>query len=173
MLQLQLNFELAPINGILLILLGLLLTFLGRKFIKIIVFILGGLLGAFLTYQFILPRLSLGEPMNIILPIIAFVGFGLLSLLLMGIVVGFIAGYSVYTFSLSYFENWIYSLILAVIVFIIIAAFFNKILSIVTAVTGGLVTATGIQMIIPLNSFLYLVIVVVLSVLGAYYQLKH
>ncbi|MEM4694063.1 MAG: hypothetical protein QW655_06120 [Nitrososphaerota archaeon] len=71
--------------------LGLLLTFLGRKFIKIIVFILGGLLGAFLTYQFILPRLSLGEPMNIILPIIAFVGFGLLSLLLMMIVLRFIA----------------------------------------------------------------------------------
>ena len=68
------------VSGVVLLVLGLALTFLGRKLVKVLIFLVGGVIGAFLT--FILAPLFLSPPFTYLAVIVGFVVFGLLSCLL-------------------------------------------------------------------------------------------
>lgn len=173
---LQLNVNLQSIESILAIIfliMGLVLVFYGRKLVKIITFIVGGIVGAILIYEYLIPWLNISEPLNYILALLGFIISGVLAIAIVHLLGAVIAGYLAYRLINPYFQDWILPLLLAIIAFAIVLVLFNKLLSIGTALLGAILVSYSINIFIPLGMIISLIIVVVLAVAGAYYQLKH
>lgn len=160
------------LSGIIFLVLGLLLVFYGRKIVKMVTFIVGGIVGAYIFYQLIVPRLEIGEPYIYIIPLIGFIISGILTILLMYFLGGLIGGYFTYSFLRPYFQDWTIPLIISIIVFVIVFILFNKVLSIGTAILGAMLVSHSINIFIPQNPILSIIIIIFLSAVGAYYQLK-
>ncbi len=173
---LQLNVNLQSIDSILAIIfliMGLVLVFYGRKLVKIITFIVGGIVGAILIYEYVIPWLNISAPFNYILALLGFIISGVLAIAIVHLLGAVIAGYLAYRLINPYFQDWILPLLIAIIAFAIVLVLFNKLLSIGTAVLGAILVSYSINIFIPLGMVISLIIVVVLAVAGAYYQLKH
>ena len=173
---LQLNVNLQSIESVLAIIfliMGLVLVFYGRKLVKIITFIVGGIVGAILIYEYVVPWLNISEPFTYILALLGFIISGVLAIAIVHLLGAVIAGYLAYRLINPYFQDWILSLLIAIIAFAIVLVLFNKLLSIGTAVLGAILVSHSINIFIPLGIIISLIIVVVLAVAGAYYQLKH
>lgn len=166
----MLNALIMSISGLILIILGLLLVFIGRKLVKILTFLTGGLAGALLAYHYSLP--TVGVPLAYVIGIIGFIIVGLIAYALLYVAAGIVAGFLVYLFTRPLFGDILIPIILAVIAFAAVIILFNKILSIGTAILGAIVVSFGINQLIPLHSYISLAIVVLLSILGSYVQLK-
>ncbi|MCL7384055.1 MAG: hypothetical protein LZ167_02975 [Thaumarchaeota archaeon] len=173
---LQLNVNLQSIESlpaIIFLILGLILVFYGRKLVKIITFIVGGIIGAILIYEYIIPWLKISEPFNYIVAFLGFIISGVLAIALIHLLGAVIAGYLTYRFVNPYFQDWMPPLIIAVIVFAVVLVLFNKLLSIGTAVLGAILVSYSINIFISLGTIASLIIIIVLAIAGAYYQLKH
>ncbi|MEM1584043.1 MAG: hypothetical protein QXF28_04570 [Nitrososphaerota archaeon] len=172
---LQMNVSLQSIDfflAILFIILGLIMTFYGRKLVKVVSFIVGGIIGAILIYQYVVPWLEIGEPFSYIMSLLGFIIAGVLAIALIQLLGAMIVGYLAYRFVYPYFHDWVISLVIAVVVFAVVLILFNKLLSIGTAILGALLVTYSINLIIPLTPIISLIIVIVLAIVGAYYQLR-
>lgn len=175
MMILQLNVSLQSVDtflAIVFLILGVVLVFYGRKLVKILTFIIGGIVGAILIYEYVVPWLNIGEPFNYVLSLLGFVISGVLAIALIHLLGSIIAGYLVYRFVYPYFQDWSIPLLIAVIAFAIVLVLFNKLLSIGTAVLGALLVSYAINIIISLGPIVSLIIVIVLAIVGSYYQLR-
>jgi len=173
---LQLNVNLQSIDSLLAIIfliLGLILVFYGRKLVKIVTFIVGGIVGAISIYEYIIPWLKISEPFNYIIALLGFIISGVLAVALIHLLGAVIAGYLAYRFVNPYFQDWMLPLIIAVIAFVVVLILFNKLLSIGTAVLGGILVSYSINIFISLGIIVSFIIIIVLAIAGAYYQLKH
>lgn len=158
------------IPSLILIILGLALTFFGRKLVKAIFFVVGGLIGALLTMYFAL-RL-IGEPFIYLVAIVAFIVAGFLFYKLLPIGAGLIAGLMTFFLLEPFIENLIITLILALIAFAIVVVLFNKLLTIGTALLGSITFVAGLSRLTPLSSFIQLLLIILFTVLGCVVQFK-
>lgn len=160
------------VGGLLLIVFGLVMAFYGRKIAKIITFLVGGVVGALFTYTYIAPRMALEPPLNYVAAFAAFIVVGLLAIVLLYLSAGIAAGAATYLFTKPLFSGWT-PIILAAIAFAVVLILFNKVLSVGTAILGGIIVAYGANVLLPLIPPLPLIIAAVVAVIGSYYQLKH
>jgi len=158
------------LSGIVLVVLGLLLVFVGRKLVKVLTFLAGGIIGALLAYTYSLPHF--GVPVAYAIAAAGFIVLGIIAYLLLYVAAGIAAGILVYLFTNPIFDGVLIPIILAIIAFAVVIILFNKILSVGTAVLGAIIVAAGINRLTPLNLFLTVAIIVVLAALGSYVQLK-
>ena len=160
----------ASISSLLLIALGLALTFLGKKLVKAIAFIIGGLIGALLALM--ISPLFLSPPFTYLAALIGFVVLGLISYFLLPFGGGVIAGLATFLL-LKGVVGLLMAALIALIVLIIVVILFNKILTVGTAFAGSLVTLAGLsQLGLTLPSVIQLIILILLTVLGSIVQFK-
>lgn len=158
------------LSWIVLIVLGLLLLFIGRKLVKVLTFLAGGIIGGLLAYQYSLPHF--GVPTAYLIGVVGFVIVGLIAYALLYLAAGIAAGALTYFLTKPLFPDILIPIVLAVIAFAVVLILFNKILSVGTAIFGAIIVATGIGRLFPLNPLATLIIVVVLAALGSYVQLR-
>jgi hypothetical protein len=124
---------------IIMLVVSLLLIFAGRKVIKALAFLIvgfagasiGGILGAeYLT--------SLGIFGRILGVLIGFLVGGLIGIALVALGIGVVVGYGAYLLTMDIVSNTTAALVVGIVFFIVGLALYNKILSLVTAVTGGI-----------------------------------
>ena len=160
----------ASISSILLIVLGLALTFLGKKLVKAIAFIVGGLIGALLALM--IAPLFLSPPFTYLAALIGFVVLGLISYFLLPFGGGVIAGLATFLL-LKGVVGLLMAALIALIVLIIVVILFNKILTVGTAFAGSLVTLAGLsQLGLTFPSIIQLIILILLTALGSIVQFK-
>jgi len=158
------------ISSLLLIVLGLALTFLGKKLVKAIAFIVGGLIGALLALM--ISPLFLSPPFTYLAALIGFVVLGLISYFLLPLGGGVIAGLATFLL-LRGVVGFLMAALIALIVLIIVVILFNKILAVGTAFAGSLVTLAGLgQLGLIFPSIIQLIILILLTALGSIVQFK-
>ena len=157
-------------SGIILIVLGLAVAFLGRKLVKVVFFLIGGVIGALLAL--IIAPMFLAPPYTYLLAVVGFVIVGLIFYLLLPFGAGLLAGVATFLL-LRGFVDLILAVILALIALIVVVILFNKILSVATAFLGSLIFVVGLgQVGVVLPEFLQLILMALITVLGSIVQLK-
>jgi hypothetical protein len=158
----------------LLIVLGLLLIFFGRRFIKLLTFLgvglLVGAIGAILG-QYLYGDLGLYAG-----AVIGFLVGGFFALKLLSFAMGLAAGAAGFIISSALQSNLILSILVGVILFFIGIALSSKILSLATAVVGGFLLYLGLGFLqfAFLSSIVSAIIAIIFALLGFRYQLmKH
>jgi len=168
--MLGLGGEVELISGLMLIILGLVVAFFGRKLAKAVFFLIGGLVGALLAL--LISPMFIPPPYTYIAALVGFVIVGVIFLLLMKFGAGIIAGLATFML-LRGIVDILLAIIIALIVLVIVIVLFDKILSIITALVGSLIFTAGLQQAgVPLPGFLQLVIIAVITILGSIVQLK-
>ncbi len=157
-------------SAIILIIIGLLFVFMGRRLVKILTFIIGGFIGAVFAYSYGLG--AFGLPTAYALGALGFVVGGLIAYVLLYVVAGAVAGLIVYHTLRPLFPDIVIPLILAIIAFIAVMILFNQILSVGTAFLGALMISTGLGGLITLSPLLMIVLIIVLAAAGSYIQFK-
>ncbi len=155
---------------IILLIIGLLFIFVGRRLVKILTFIVGGFLGAALAYGYGLT--SFGLPTAYAIAALGFIVGGLIAYVLLYVIAGALAGLMVYQATRPLFPDFTIPLILAIIAFFIIIVLFNQLLSIGTAFLGALMVSASLGRLIPVSPLLMMILIIVLAVAGAYIQFK-
>jgi hypothetical protein len=156
----------------LLIVLGLLLIFFGRRFIKLLTFlgvgILVGAIGAIVgNYLYKIDGLYAGV-------VIGFLVGGFFALKLLSFAIGLAVGAAGFIVANALGASIILSILVGVILFFIGIALHSKILSLATAVVGGFLLYLGLGF-VPLaflTPIVNSVIAVIFGLLGFWYQLK-
>ena len=157
-------------SGLLLIVLGLALTFLGKKLVKAIAFIVGGLIGALLALM--LAPLFVSPPLTYLAALIGFIVLGLICYLLLPFGGGVIAGLAAF-FLLKGLVGFLMAALIALIVLIVVIILFDKILAVGSAFAGSIVVLAGLsQLGLALLPAIQLIILLLLTVLGSIVQLK-
>ncbi|MDA4124741.1 MAG: hypothetical protein OK438_04730 [Thaumarchaeota archaeon] len=151
-----------------LLLVSLALAFAGRRVVKVLAFLLVGLIGAsvggILAAQYLAG--ALGTSIG------ALVGFllgGLIGLLLIRLGIGLAIGYAAYVLTTTFVSGNTIPLIVGFVFFIIGAAFYNRILGFITAVAGGLLFFDVLTL-YGLGSTRSIVLAVVLTLAGIWVQ---
>ncbi len=157
-------------SSLILITLGLAVTFLGRKLVKTLFFIIGGLIGALLTLRF--ASLLVGEPFIYLIALAAFIVAGFLFYKLLPVGAGLIAGFVTFFMLKPVLGDLILAFIFALIALVVVVILFNKLLTIGTAFFGSLVFVAGLSQLAPLSSFVQLALVAIFTVLGCIVQFK-
>lgn len=178
--MLEMGGQLGLLSGLVLIVLGLVVAFFGRKLTKIIFFLIGGLVGAFLAPWVLAVLVSpefIQPPYVYITAAVGFVILGAISLLLMRLGAGILAGLATLMLLKDIigrdFIGMLITIILALIALVIVIVLFDKILSVVTAFIGSLIFVVGLLWAgILLPSILQLILVIIITVLGSIVQLK-
>ncbi len=118
---------------------SLVLIFAGRTVVKVLAFLVVGLIGAsiggMLGAQYVVGFGSLGALLGILL---GFVLGGLLGVTLVAVGIGLAIGYAAYLLTLGFVSSTTTALIVGAVFFIVGVALYGKILGLVTAVAGGL-----------------------------------
>jgi hypothetical protein len=162
--------EVALISGLMLIILGLVVAFFGRKLAKIVFFLVGGIIGALLAL--LISPMFISPPYSYIAAVVGFVIVGLIFLLLMRFGAGIVAGLAAFML-LRGIVDVLLAIIIALIVLIIVIVLFDKVLSIITAFVGSLIFMTGLQQAgASLPVFLQIIIIAVITILGSIVQLR-
>ena len=157
-------------SGLLLIVLGLALTFLGKKLVKAIAFIVGGLIGALLALM--LAPLFVSPPLTYLAALIGFIVLGLIFYLLLPFGGGVIAGLAAF-FLLKGLVGFLMAALIALIVLIVVIILFDKILAVGSAFAGSIVVLAGLsQLGLAFLPAIQLIILLLLTVLGSIVQLK-
>ena len=152
------------------IVLGLALTFLGKKLVKAIAFIVGGLIGALLSLM--LAPLFVSPPLTYLAALIGFIVLGLIFYLLLPFGGGVIAGLAAF-FLLKGLVGFLMAALIALIVLIVVIILFDKILAVGSAFAGSIVVLAGLsQLGLALLPAIQLIILLLLTVLGSIVQLK-
>jgi len=162
--------EVALISGLMLIILGLVVAFFGRKLAKIVFFLVGGIIGALLAL--LISPMFISPPYSYIAAVVGFVIVGLIFFLLMRFGAGIVAGLAAFML-LRGIVDVLLAIIIALIVLIIVIVLFDKVLSIITAFVGSLIFMTGLQQAgASLPVFLQIIIIAVITILGSIVQLR-
>jgi hypothetical protein len=123
---------------VMLLVISLLLIFFGRAVVKVLAFLVVGLIGAslggMLAAQYLTSLGSLGSLLGLL---IGFVVGGLIGLLLVRVGIGLAVGYAAYLLTRDVVSITTAALVVGVIFFLAGVALYNKILTLVTAVAGG------------------------------------
>ena len=162
--------EVALISGLMLIILGLVVAFFGRKLAKIVFFLVGGIIGALLAL--LISPMFISPPYSYIAAVVGFVIVGLIFFLLMRFGAGIVAGLAAFML-LRGIVDVLLAIIIALIVLIIVIVLFDKVLSIITAFVGSLIFMTGLQQAgASLPVFLQIIIIATITILGSLIQLR-
>jgi hypothetical protein len=117
---------------------SLVLIFAGRSVVKVIAFLVVGLVGAAiggtLAAQFFAGAGDLGTLLGVIL---GFAIGGLIGVVLVMVGIGLVLGYGAYAVTQQFVSGNIIPLVVGFIFFLVGLALYNKILGLVTAVAGG------------------------------------
>jgi hypothetical protein len=168
--MLGLGGEVELVSGLILIILGLVVAFFGRKLAKIVFFLVGGIVGALLAL--LISPMFISPPYTYIAAIVGFIIVGVIFLLLMRFGAGIIAGLATFML-LRGIVDMLIAIIIALIALVIVIVLFNKILSIITAFVGSLIFTAGLQQAgAPLPGFLQLVVIAIITILGSLVQLR-
>jgi hypothetical protein len=151
---------------------SLLLIFAGRKVVKALAFLVVGLIGAsiggVLGAQYLASLGVLGRVLGILIGF--FVG-GLMGIVLVALGIGVVVGYGAYLLTLDIVSSRTAALVVGIIFFIIGLALYNKILSLVTAVTGGILLYDAVRL-YNLNLTVSIVLAAVVTLAGISVQYR-
>ncbi len=118
---------------------SLLLVFAGRKVVKVLAFLVVGLIGALiggvLATQYLVGSGTLGVLLGVFL---GFVLGGLIGVALVAVGIGLATGYAAYLLTTGFVSGTTIPLIVGFVFFIVGVALYGRILSLVTALAGGL-----------------------------------
>ena len=149
---------------------SLVLIFAGRTVVKVLAFLVVGLIGASiggeLAAQYLTGTGSLGTVLGVVL---GFVFGGLLGVTLVAVGIGLAIGYAAYVLTADLVSGSTVPLIVGFIFFIVGLALYNKILSFVTAVAGGLLLFDVLEL-YGLDPAVSVIVAGVLTVLGIWVQ---
>jgi hypothetical protein len=154
-------------TSLVIVFVGLGLAFLGRKVVKILVFVGAGLVGAKIAHSLLS---DLGQPLTLLAAVVAFLVLGFLSLMVLkfifGVMLG-IAGYLVF----AALSSQVLGILAGIVIFVVGLVLFKYYLSVATAFGGGVLIFAGLEDmgLFPLGSVL---VAIVVGILGAYYQFK-
>jgi len=169
---------LAPITGTLpagalllsLLAVSLLLAFAGRAIVKVIAFLVVGLVGAAvgatLVVQFLPTYGTLGTLLGLL---IGFVAGGLIGVALVAVGIGLATGYAAYLLTTSFVSGTTIPLVVGIVFFLIGLALYGRILGLVTALAGGLLLFDVLTM-YGLGSTLSIVLAALVAIAGVYVQ---
>ena len=147
---------------------GLGLAFLGRKIIKLLVFLGAGLAGANIGYA-LLKNQSTG--IALIAALIGFFVLGFLSLAIMKILFGAMLGIAGYFIAIAFDTGQVMAILVGIVLFVLGWFLFKYYLSVATAFAGAVLLFGGLQT-MGLPEALALLAALVIGVVGAYYQFK-
>jgi len=157
-------------SGLILITLGLAVTFLGRKLVKVIFFIIGGLIGGLLALRF--ASMFIGEPFTYLIAVAAFIVAGFLFYKLLPIGAGLIAGFVTFLILKPVLGDLVMAFIFALIALVVVVILFNKLLTVGTALFGSLIFISGLSQLAPLSEFVQLALIAIFTILGCIVQFK-
>jgi hypothetical protein len=149
---------------IVLLVVSLLLIFAGRSVVKLLAFLVVGLIGASLGgslgAQYLTSLGSLGGALGFL---IGFFAGGLLGLLLIHVGIGLAVGYAAYVLALSLGSGTTMAVIIGFVFFLVGFLLYNKILTVITAVAGGflLYDALGFYLDPPIAGVIAIIVVLV------------
>ncbi len=115
---------------------ALVLIFAGRSVIKVLAFVVVGLVGAAIGGTLGLQYLGAGG--NLVGMVLGFVLGGLAGVLLVALGVGLLVGYAAYLLAVGFIPNATGDFIVGVVFFVVGLALAGEILSALTAVAGGI-----------------------------------
>jgi hypothetical protein len=148
---------------------SLLLIFAGRSVIKAVAFLVGGLAGAAIASQ--VAGHTFGALGTLLGGLLGFVIGGFIAMLLLVAGIGLAIGYAGYYLASNYFGSELLAIIVGAVLFIIGVFLAGRILSLVSAVIGGLLLF-DLLTVAGLGSTLALVIAALATVLGIWVQNK-
>ncbi|MGD1054693.1 MAG: hypothetical protein ABR867_01240 [Nitrososphaerales archaeon] len=155
---------------IIMLVVSLLLVFIGRKVVKILAFLVVGLVGAsiggILGAQYLAGLGWFGKLMGVL---IGFFAGGLVGVALVAVGIGVAAGYAAYLLTLDIVSDTTVALVLGIIFFIIGLALYGKILSVITAVIGGLLLYDALRL-YGLGSALSVALALMVTLAGIWIQ---
>jgi hypothetical protein len=124
---------------IVMLVVSFLLIFAGRKVVKALAFLVVGIIGAsiggVLGAQYLASLGTLGSVLGILIGF--FVG-GLMGVVLVALGIGVAVGYAAYLLTLDVVSSRTAAIVVGIVFFIVGLALYGKILSLVTAVAGGI-----------------------------------
>jgi hypothetical protein len=151
---------------------SLLMIFAGRKVVKVLAFLVVGLVGAsiggILGAQYLASLGSFGRILGVL---IGFFTGGLIGVMLVAVGIGVAAGYAAYLLTLDVVPNTTVAIVIGVIFFIVGLALYNKILSIVTAVVGGFLFYDALRL-YGLNLALSTALAILVTLAGIWVQYR-
>lgn len=172
------------ITLILFLIIGLGMAFFGEKILKTIAFVIGAAIGALLAYSTVTCfELYFGLNPIVCIILATLIGAILGGFLGIGMMYGMIAFYfgmigfiiGIVAFGALNITGFIIAIIIGVIFFVVMSIFIEQFLAISTAIFGGILTgfiALFIVPPIPVGLILFIIISVVVSALGAKFQLE-
>lgn len=160
--------ELTFVGGLLILLVGLGLAFLGRKIIKILVFCGGGIAGASLAYALLENQ---ADPIPLIAILVGFLILGFLSIVVLKFIFGAMVGIAAFFIANAITGNILMAILIGILVFILGWFLFRYYLSVATAFAGGVLIFAGLQS-IGVPDVIALIIGFVIGIAGIYYQIK-
>ena len=151
------------------IFIGLGLAFLGRKIVKILVFLGAGMAGAGLALKFLEPRFA--QPIPLIGMVVAFIIMGFIGLGLMKFAFALMLGIVGYLITMNYTPQMIMGILGGAILFVVGWILFKYYLSIATAFAGAVIVFSSLKVLV-IPSTISLLIAVLVGIVGAYVQVK-
>ena len=149
-----------------LLVVSLLLIFAGRQVVKLLAFVVVGLIGASIGGSLGAQYLSsLGWLGSLLGVLIGFFAGGLLGLLIVRLGIGLAIGYAAYILTVDIVSSTIAGLVVGFIFFLIGVVMYNKILTLVTALAGGFILFTALNFYItPVASAAIAIIVTIIGI---------
>jgi len=156
-----------PIFLVALLLAALFLIFFGRRIIKLVAFILGGLAGAY--FGGILGAAFLGSLGTLVAELVGFLLGGFLGMSFLSFAIGLGLGYAGYAITQAIVGSTVASLVVGLVLFVVGKILAAKILSLVSVIFGGFLLLNVLTSVgLPLE--LALLAVIILSSLGLWVQ---
>ncbi len=158
--------------ALLLAILALLLIFEGRKVVKVLAFLIVGLIGLSIGGALGAKYLSsLGTTGKVLGALVGFFAGGLIGVLLVALGIGLVVGYGAYLLTIDIISNSTAAIVVGVIFFIIGLVLYNKILTFVTAVAGAFLLYDALVL-FGLGPLIALVLAAIVFAIGIWHDLR-
>ena len=149
---------------------SLLLIFAGRKVVKILAFLVVGVIGALVGATLVSQYFAASGSLGILLGILGgFLLGGLIGILLAAVGVGLALGYAAYLLTTGFVSGTTIPLVAGFVFFIIGVVLYNKILGVVTALAGGFLFYDVLLM-YGISPILSTIVAAVLTLAGIWVQ---
>jgi hypothetical protein len=146
---------------------SLVLIFAGRSVIKVVAFLVVGLVGALIGG--VIGAMILGSFGALFGITLGFVVGGLAGIAMLALGIGLIIGYAGYVLALDQSGSHFVALVAGFVLFVIGLAFHNKIVSIVTAVAGGMLFFDVLR-VLGMAALESMIVAAFLAIAGIYVQ---
>lgn len=161
--------EFGSIAAPVLLVIGVALALYGRRFVKILVFLAGGVIGASIGFALVGSFVKGTSPY--LGAIVGFVALGLIAYVLIRLAFGLIAAGIAFYLTRLFVSSIFIIIIVAIVGFIIGMLLFNAYLSIATAIGGGGMVWYALQ-VLGLDRTIAMLASTAMMVIGIYYQFK-